>query len=209
MMACVDGGRRNSENDVYQPLWPKKSRKDIAMKASARHEVAALANDVFMGNPTTVQLTNRSVELARNVMQDYYYEDMGFLDKVQLLGSRARWLLEFKSLETAVLQYAESFYVRLEKARLLLAVFGENFPVPQACAADITLDKDISFGNKDWAENMVAGIDSMMALVQDIARMRFFYCQALGRLEVQVAAREDKSMVETIVLEREAWRQMD
>lgn len=179
------------------------------MTASARHEVAALADEVFTGNSATVQLTNLLAELARNVMEDYYYDDMSFLDKAQLMGLRVRWLLEFNTLKKSVLQYAESFYERAEKARVLFAVLGEDVPVPQVSAMTITVDKDISFGNQQWAENMGASIDALMALVQDVARMRFMYCQTLGRLEVQFAERDDKAMLADIQLERDAWRQLD
>lgn len=133
----------------------------------------------------SVGLTSRLITSGYALLEGadvWSHDDLNFLERVMIRGARELRLREFNRLLDEIQAFAGEFQTKADQAATVLMAFDEIVPVPQQSLEEVDIDTDTSTNNHDWPGNLQDSINSMIAYLQDIDRLRDEYWLALERV---------------------------
>lgn len=133
----------------------------------------------------SVGLTSRLIASGYALLEGadvWSHDDLNFLERVMIRGAREIRLRELNQLFNEIQAFASEFQAKADQAAAVLMAFGETVPVPQRSLQEVDIDTDTSTSNHEWPGNLQDSINSMIAYLQDIDRLRDEYWLALERV---------------------------
>lgn len=134
---------------------------------------------------SSVGLTSRLITSGYALLEGadvWSHDDLNFLERMMIRGTREIRLREFNQLFDEIRAFTGKFQEKADQAAAVLMAFGETVPVPQKSLDGVDVDTDTSTSNHGWPGNLQDTINSLIAYLQDIDRLRNEYWIALERV---------------------------